>query len=140
MNWGYLGEYWNSIQEVGSTTVAWFQSLGNAVAGAIGNLFEFALRFVNDLRVLIEWILSIMLALIKFFLLPIIYAFNFLKSFTLAVFQPAVVPAGFENIGTSTWSIIVSMPYYSEIAGAIGIAFLAVIAVGTIKILMKLNA
>ncbi len=79
--WGYLSEFWDSVQEVGSTSVAWFQSVGNAVGGAVGNLFASTLHYLNDTWVFLGWLFSVIGQLISLFLLPLNYIFQFLKGF-----------------------------------------------------------
>jgi len=45
----YLAEFWDSIAAATEGTVEWFQSLGNAVAGAMGSLLTFLLQPFLDL-------------------------------------------------------------------------------------------
>lgn len=88
--WGYLSEFWNSIVEVGDTTVAWFQSVGNAVAGAVGSLFETTLHYLNDTWVFLGWIFSAIGQLITLFLMPLNFVFQFLKGLVLSAFGSPV--------------------------------------------------
>ncbi|GAI17084.1 unnamed protein product, partial [marine sediment metagenome] len=62
MDWGFLGEFWDAI--TGATinaweyTADWFKQIGLAVAGAIGNLFDFLIHYINDLFVFLGWLFS----------------------------------------------------------------------------------
>jgi hypothetical protein len=85
--WGYLSEFWDSIVQVGDTTVAWFQSVGNAVAGAVGSLFETTLHYLNDTWVFLGWIFSAIGQLITLFLLPLNFVFQFLKGLIVSAFS-----------------------------------------------------
>jgi hypothetical protein len=88
--WGYLSEFWDSIEEVGSTSVAWFQNIGNSVAGAVGNLFESTLHYLNDGWVFYGWIFGVISDLISLFLLPLNFVFQFLKGLLSEAFASPV--------------------------------------------------
>jgi phage-related protein len=89
--WGYLGEFWNAITSVGDYTVEFFQSIGNAVAGAIGSLFDFFIHTFSDIVVYAGWFFENIGHIFALLFSPINYIFNFLKSFILsAVSTPPV--------------------------------------------------
>ena len=64
MIWGYLSEFWDNITEVvvstlGNSityTIEFFQSVGNAVAGAIGSLFDDLIHHIYDVFLVIYWL------------------------------------------------------------------------------------
>jgi len=79
--WGYLSEFWNAITEVGDYTVAWFQSVGNAVAGAIGGLFEDLTHHFYDIFYIVQWFLENLGNMLSVAFTPLIWIFNFIKGF-----------------------------------------------------------
>lgn len=124
--WGYLSEFWDAITEVGGTTIAWFQSIGNAVAGAIGQLFYSTLHYLNDTWVFLGWIFSVIGQVVSLFLLPLTWVFNFLKGLLGQIFT---APTDFSY----TWSgevlaVFQAIPYWSIIAVVLG-ACISIIAV-----------
>jgi hypothetical protein len=117
--WGYLSEFWNAITEVGGTTIEWFQNIGNAVAGATGQLFYGTLHYLNDTWVFLGWIFSVLAQIVALFLLPLTFIFQFLKGFLSSVFA---APTDF----TFTWSsevlaVFEAIPYWSTISLVLGI-------------------
>ena len=79
--WGYLSEFWNAITGVGDYTVAFFQSIGNAVAGAVGSLFDFFIHAFSDIVVYAGWFFENLGHIFTLLFSPINFIFNFLKSF-----------------------------------------------------------
>jgi uncharacterized membrane protein len=127
--WGYLDEFWGSITDVGSTTIAWFQNVGNAVAGAIGNLFESTLHYINDTWVFLGWIFSVIGQLVSLFLLPLNFIFQFLKGFLSSAFA---TPTDY----SFTWSseilaVFNHIPLWSTMSLVLGVclSILALVAI-----------
>ena len=137
--WDYLSEFWNAITEVGETTVEWFQNIGNAVAGAIGGMFEWLIRYVNDFFILLGWIFSILKELIVAFVLPISYIFNFLRAFTISAFSGIQDPELTYEFSGEVLSVFQAIPYWSTIGSVIGIAFLVIGGVGILKLITKIT-
>ena len=79
--WGYLGEFWDEITQVGDYTVAWFQGIGNAVAGAIGGMFEDLTHHFYDIFYLVQWFLENLGGMLAIAFTPLIWIFNFVKGF-----------------------------------------------------------
>jgi len=79
--WGYLAEFWNAIAEVGGYTVNWFQSVGNAVAGAIGGLFEDLTHHFYDFFYIIQWFLENLGEMLSDAFTPLTWIFNFVRGF-----------------------------------------------------------
>lgn len=120
--WGFLQEFWNAITQVGDYTIEWFQNIGLAVAGAVGNLFDFVLHYINDIAVFFYWIFSILGDIIGIFLLPLTYIFNFLKSLIQNAFA---TPDDFSyNWSTDILSIFEAIPYWTTITSVIGTAII----------------
>jgi len=79
--WGYLGEFWDEITQVGDYTVAWFQGIGNAVAGAIGGMFEDLTHHFYDIFYLVQWFLDNLGDMLAIAFTPLIWIFNFVRGF-----------------------------------------------------------
>jgi len=121
--WGYLAEFWDNVS--GSTidawefTETWFQNVGNAVAGAVGNLFYFALRSINDFVVLIGWFFELIKTFFQFISTPFIWVIHIISSFFSNVGLP---PTDFPYTwNTDVLSVFQAIPYWSYISLVIGI-------------------
>lgn len=128
--WSYLQEFWQAISQVvveaGVYTIDWFESVGNAVAGAIGNLFYFVLHYINDLFVFIGWIGSLLKEIITLFLMPLTYVFTFLKAFLDTAF---ITPEDFSfEWSSEVLSVFSTLPYWSIMSSvlAIGISIIVI--------------
>ena len=121
--WGYLAEFWDNVS--GSTidawefTETWFQNVGNAVAGAVGNLFYFALRSINDFVVLIGWFFELIKTFFQFISTPFIWVIHIISAFFSNVGLP---PTDFSYTwNTDVLSVFQAIPYWSYISLVIGI-------------------
>jgi len=121
--WGYLTEFWDNVS--GSTidawefTATWFQNVGNAVAGAVGNLFFFALRSINDFVVLIGWFFELIKTFFQFISTPFIWVIHIISAFFSNVGLP---PTDFSYTwNTDVLSVFQAIPYWSYISLVIGI-------------------
>ena len=135
MVWGYLSEFWNAITAVGDYTVEWFQSVGNAVAGAIGGLFESLTHHFYDIFFGIRWFLDNLQEMFSILFTPLTFIFNFVRGF----FSSAT--SDLESLGIETpqmtlltenvEAVFDSIPYFSllltGIGGALGLFFFIVI-------------
>lgn len=140
MSWGYLGQFWDSVA---STTINaweytadWFQNIGNAVAGAIGGMFDWFLHYINDLWILIGWLAA---SIAKFFVLlwsPLDYIFNFFTGFTGTAFNPATTTAMW-SFSTSSLSSLSAIPYFDTLKTGVGIIILACILFFLLKFLIN---
>lgn len=89
MIWGYLTEYWNSITEVvvstlGNSityTIDFFQGIGNAVAGAIGSLFDDIIHHIYDVFLLFSWIFDNLSNMFDIAFTPLFWIFSITKGF-----------------------------------------------------------
>lgn len=138
--WGYLSEFWGSVA---STTLSaweytedWFYNIGNAVAGAIGNLFYSLLHYGNDTFVFFGWISELIKNIISVFLLPLSYIFTFLKSFFVNALG---APIEFEEY---TWtdevlSVFNAIPLWSEMITAIGVALTIIVVFFVLRTFLK---
>jgi len=136
MDWGYLGEFWNAITGVGDYTIAWFQSVGNAVAGAVGNLFEFVNHSLSDVFVFGGWFFSVLGNLIGKLWLPINYIFNFFKSFAEKAFSTPVNP-DIWNFNDEIKSVFENIPYWNTITLVLGVCILIIFSVAILRQFLK---
>jgi len=77
----YLSQFWNQISDASANTVAWFQSVGNAVAGALGYIILTPLQAVVDFGLALSWIFSNLINIIVNFLSPLKFLAVFFSQF-----------------------------------------------------------
>lgn len=131
--WGYLAEFWDEITEVGGYTVAWFQSLGNAVAGAIGGLFEDLTHHFYDIFYIIQWFLDNLGDMLSIAFVPLIWVFNFVRGFFVSAGMSLEelgieVPESLSLVSPTVLSALETIPYFNllltAIAGVFGLMVL----------------
>jgi hypothetical protein len=140
MTWGYLSEFWNAITEVIDYPVEWFQSIGNAVAGAIGGLFEDLTHHFYDVFYFFNWLFDNLGSMIIVAFSPLNWVFNYIDGFlTSATSSLAELGIEVQEItvySTNVHNFLDAIPYFNFIvngvAGCLGIFFLIFI-VKTIK-------
>lgn len=133
--WGYLSEFWGKIAQVGDYTIAWFQGIGNAVAGAIGGLFEDLIHHFYDILYSLQWFFEGLQNLFVIIFRPLTWIFNFGKGFFDTAFKtPAEL--GIEigelgSFGTNVMSVFNAIPYanyiFAGVGAGLGIVFLVFI-------------
>jgi len=117
MVWGYLSEFWESITDVvvgGTTyTIDFFEAIGNAVAGAVGSIFEGLTHLVFDWFYLLQWGFENLSPIVQAALSPLAWIFNFTTGF--------FVSAGstLENLGIETPAFSLENTHIQEIFEAI---------------------
>lgn len=133
--WGYLGEFWNAITQVGDYTIAWFQSVGNAVAGAVGALFEDLIHHFYDIFYVVWWFLDALQNLFTIIFRPLTWVFSFGKGFFDTAFSSAG-DLGLElgevgHFGGNVMAVFAAIPYanyvFAGVGAGLGILFLAFI-------------
>lgn len=82
--WGYLSEFWNSITAVADYPVEFFESIGNAVAGAVGGMFEDLIHHLYDVFNTTHWFLDSLKSLLTIAFSPLVWVFNFFNGFVEA--------------------------------------------------------
>jgi hypothetical protein len=127
--WGYLTEFWSAVQQVGDYPVAWFQSVGNAVAGAIGGIFEDLTHHFYDIFYICEWFLSNLGTMLNNAFTPLIWIFNFVRGFfvsaTMTREQLGISIPQFTLLTDNVRAFFEIVPYFNllltAIAGCFGI-------------------
>lgn len=122
--WGYLSEFWDSITEVGDYAVEWFESVGNAVAGAIGGLFDTLIHYIYDYIFLAWWFFENLANLFLILIRPLTWVFNFGRGFFSIGFKSAE-QLGLETgdvavFGDDVWLVYDAIPYLSYIFLGLG--------------------
>jgi len=97
---GYLAEFWNSITDavVGGTTytIQFFQQIGNAVAGAVGNVFLDTLHAGYDFLFGLGWFIDAIVQLIVQLFKPLV----FISDLLVKVIQALITAPPIENLYT----------------------------------------
>jgi len=141
--WDYLSQFWDAITGVivdaGSYSVEWFQSVGNAVAGAIGGMFSWLVHYFNDFFIFTGWIFSILKELILVFTLPIFFIFNFLKAFTISAFSSPITAGASYSFDPETMAVFENIPYWTTIVSVLSFTVLIVIGVAILKIILQVS-
>jgi hypothetical protein len=139
MIWGYLSEFWNAIQSVGEYTIEFFESIGNAVAGAVGNLFQFINHNVSDVFVFGGWFFGNFKVFFSRILTPIKYVYTFTKSFVSVAFDTADTSS--KNIWyfqDNVMSVFNSIPYWHTFSVVIGICLIILLGFAVFKQLSRI--
>lgn len=136
--WGYITEFWNSITTaiVGGATygIDWFQSVGNAVAGAVGGLLGYLIHWFSDLFIFLGWFSQNMGVVFKFLFTPFQFVYAFLSEFTAKLFETSIDP-GIDITITDYLEII---PYSAQIIGILSIGLMTLVFFFLIKQLQKI--
>jgi len=136
MTWGYLQEFWNAITGVGDYTIAWFQSVGNAVAGALGNLFEFVNHSLSDVFIFGGWFFSILGNLLGKLWLPINFIFNFFTAFIDKAFSTPVVE-NLWNFSAEIMTVFEKIPHWNTLTLVLGSCILIIFSIAILKQFLK---
>jgi hypothetical protein len=132
MVWGYLQQFWQNITDATANTVAWFQSVGNAVAGAIGGIFDATIHLIADLGLIFAWLFGELKTIFVALLSPFNYVFTLLKTAIQSAFTPAI------NELEPVWSASVldifnSIPNWSIFGTVLGGMILLFVGISLIR-------
>ena len=146
MVWGYLSQFWDSITgAVASTTeniisypVEFFQNIGNAVAGAVGSIFDSFFHTFADITYFFAWSFEMIGIIFNKLSLP----FSFIYHFVLNIFSYGFATPGPAELtysfSTSTLSVFNAIPYWSTISLVLGIGITILLGLGTFKLLTRI--
>lgn len=140
--WGYLSEFWDSVSGVAldawDYTADWFYQVGNAVAGAIGGLFDWLLHYLHDLFVFAGWLFTALKLFFTTLTMPLTYVYSFVKAFFLqAVKAPVEVSSELVFNSYSTTYIFNAIPHWQTLSAFLGVAVLLVGGVGVLYVLLR---
>jgi hypothetical protein len=124
MIWGYLSEFWDSISDVvvGGVTysIDWFKGIGNAVAGAVGSLFDDLIHHFYDIFYAFHYLLENLGIFFTTIFKPIVYFFYLLKGFFTASFiKPEETDIAW-SFGSEIMDVFLAIPYWSVFMFALG--------------------
>jgi len=135
--WGYLSEFWNAITQVGDYTVGWFQSVGNAVAGAIGGLFEDLTHHFYDLFYITQWFLDNLGEMLSTAFTPLTWIFNFVKGFfvsaTMSLDELGIEVPEINLVSDNVKAVFEIVPYMNLLLTAIAGVFGLMIIIFIVK-------
>lgn len=141
--WDYILQFWDSLTEVvvsaGSYSVEWFQNIGNAVAGAIGGLFDWIIHYLNDFFIFLGWIFTMITELMKTLTLPISYIFNYLKGFTTSAFSSPQATGISYTFSPEIMGVFEAIPYWDTMLIVLGIGFSITIGFSIFKLFLKIS-
>lgn len=120
MAWGYLSEFWDQLTNVGDYTIAWFQGVGNAVAGAIGSLFEDLIHHFYDIFYVIQYLLDNLQDLFAIITTPLMWIFDFVKGFFVSAFATQTTAEIDWVFPDNVIALFNSIPYWNVFTFAIG--------------------
>ncbi len=142
MDWGFLGEFWNSIASttVGGVeyTTGWFQQIGLSVSGAIGSLFDNLIHTTSDFFIFLSWLFSGIKELVYAITIPINYVGAFLRGMVVNAVQEPPAPEASYAFATSTLSIFNTLPHWDIMSTVIGVSILVIGGVAIILLITKL--
>jgi hypothetical protein len=135
MNWGFLSEFWDSITQVGDYTIQFFENIGKAVAGAVGNLFEYINHNISDVFVFMGWLFNNLKLIVEKLFIPVKFFYTFIKSFVGTAFLSP------DNFSTKTiWSfngqvlsVFQSVPFWSTLTTILGVGIMVLVGINILK-------
>lgn len=136
--WGFLTEFWDAITGVGEYTIEFFENIGLAVAGAIGNLFNYIIHYTNDFFIFLSWVFSALKELTLAITLPLSYIFTFLRGFIINSTQEPIIPEVSYKFTTSTMEIFETIPYWTTISITLGVGILIIGGIGILMLILKI--
>lgn len=141
MNWNYFTQFWNNITAVfvGGVEygISWFQSIGNAVAGAIGSFFDLIVHFMTDVFVFTGWFAYSLKSIFLAILSPVAYFFQVLKSFFGTAFGTATPPGISYTFTSDIVDVFNTIPYWSAFGTVLGAVLILVIGISAVKLLLN---
>lgn len=141
MPWNYLTQF---IDRISTTTITaweytstWFINVGNAVAGAIGGMFDWIIHYFNDFLCYINYFAQNLGFIFSQLLSPVKYIFTFSSNFFTTSFSQPIIPETLQGFSTTTLDFIHSLPYWNELSAGIGVIILIIGAIGILKLFLK---
>lgn len=135
--WGYLSEFWGAITQVGDYSIAWFQSIGNAVAGAIGGIFEDLTHHLYDIFYVAQWFLDNLGGMLATAFTPLTWIFNFVKGFfvsaTMSLEELGIEVPEINLVSDNVKAVFEIVPYMNLLLTAIAGVFGLMIVIFIVK-------
>jgi len=143
MVWSYLSEFWNSITSVvitgGEYTVDWFQSIGNAVAGGVGAIFDGVFHLILDAFTAVGYITHIFFVFFKGLIRPFEYFFSYLSSGITSLFSPMNYTTDLSwQLPTNIIEVFEAIPYWSVFAYSLTAIILFLVGYKIFRLIIKI--
>jgi len=141
MVWQYFTQFWSQITDaiVGGTTytIQFFQNIGLAVAGAIGQFFDVIFHNINDVLVFMGWLYTNIKTIFVFLLSPISYFFTFLKTFFSSFGNTPASPEIFYTFSTDTLAVFNAIPHFDTLKFILGAIIIFLGGMAILKLLLN---
>jgi len=136
MVWNYLSQFWEAVVDVGEYTIEFFQSIGNAVAGAIGGLFDNTFHLISDIGLIFNWFSTQLKDIFLGILQPVSYIFNLLKSFWGTAFTTPTTPELNFTFPQGVLDVFNAIPHWSTVSTVLAGIIILVMGIGIIKLFL----
>jgi len=133
MVWGYLSEFWDAITQVGDYTIEWFQNIGNAVAGAIGSLFNDLIHHIYDFFYIAQYLIDNLGEFFAIVFSPLTWIFNFVRGFFISAFVSPVEPTITWEFSDEVLSVFQAIPYWDIFTFALGAGIAIIVLIFIFK-------
>lgn len=143
MIWSYLSQFWDQVSSVivtsGEYTVAWFQSLGNAVAGAVGSVFDGVFHVLLDIMFSVSYVVDIFMKFFRALIKPIDYFVNYLWSGLSSLFAPLDYDPELTNLlPVEIADLFNNIPYWSFFTWTLGAVLLFFVGYKIYRLILKI--
>jgi len=139
--WNYFADFWNAItsQVVGGVeyTIGYFQQIGNAVAGALGQFFNETFHLATDFFAFFNYLAISLKQIFLAIISPVNYIFTILRNVYSISFSTPPAPEITTTFSPGVLSVFQSIPHWGLISSTLGVAISLVLGVATIKLLLK---
>lgn len=110
----YLSQFWDAIAAATEGTIEWFESVGNAVAGALGNLLFYPLQAIFDILLAVAYLFNLLWHFLVFLFKPILFLGAFIVNAFLGIFQPVEPEDIFGGVDfTAAIAFFEALPFWS---------------------------
>lgn len=132
----YLSQFWEAITSATEGTIEWFESVGNAVAGALGNLLFYPLQAIFDILLAVAYLFTLLWNFLIFLFKPILFLSVFLVNAFLGIFQPVEPEDIFDGVDFSAAiAFFEALPFWSLFVFTITGALWVLLFMKTMKLL-----
>lgn len=133
----YLSQFWDSITSATADSVEWFQSLGNAVAGAMGNILLYPLQVMVDFGLAIVYFVSQVWSLISIFFAPFWFVVAWATAVVNAATQTYQTSPLFSEVTADVSNFFNSLPYWSALTSVIAAGIWFAVFYSTLKAIRR---
>jgi hypothetical protein len=137
MTWSYFAQYWDQLIDVGSTTVAWFQGIGNAVAGGLGSFFDATFHTLSDLFLFIQWLFANLKVIFTALLSPVNYIFSVIRFFWSSAFLTPPAPEWTYTFPAGVLDVFNTIPHWTIFVSVLGAVVIVFAGIGILKLFLN---